>query len=67
MPRPKPMPPEEVRELIRILLAMRPSPLAMYLAALSKGKKKTLTEAERARRRAALAKVRKFRWADKKP
>jgi hypothetical protein len=38
---------------------------AAYLGSLGKGKKKTLSQAERARRRALLARVRRLRWAHK--
>jgi len=42
---------------------MTASEVASILGKLAKGKPKTLTLAERERRRKALAKVRKFRWA----
>lgn len=48
-----------------ILPAMSPSQLAAALGRLAKGKKKTLTKAERARRRRSLAKARKLRWKDR--
>lgn len=44
---------------------MTPSQLASLLGRLGKGKKKTLSQAERQRRRDHLTKIRKLRWVKK--